>query len=88
MNKSQWIQHDHSMHPPTNVSVYLNEFIEKHDTLLNIILEGLPKNVITIVPIAITFQHRHQISESNASKTFNINRHQLPLCPCFLSHIL
>ncbi len=33
INKSQWIQQDHSMHPPTNVYVDLNEFIEKHDTL-------------------------------------------------------
>jgi len=33
VNKSQWIQWNHSMHPPTNVYVDLNEFIEKHDTL-------------------------------------------------------
>ncbi len=33
INESQWIQQDHSMHPPTNVYVDLNEFIEKHDTL-------------------------------------------------------
>jgi hypothetical protein len=35
VNKSQWIQRNHSMHPPTNVYVDLNEFIEKHDTLQN-----------------------------------------------------
>jgi hypothetical protein len=33
INKSQWIQRNHSMHPPTNVYVDLNEFIEKHDTV-------------------------------------------------------
>jgi hypothetical protein len=31
------------MHPPTNVYVDLNEFIEKHDILQDITLEGLPK---------------------------------------------
>jgi hypothetical protein len=38
VNESQWIQQDRSMHPPTNVYVDLNEFIEKHDTLQNITL--------------------------------------------------
>jgi hypothetical protein len=52
---------DHSMHPPTNVYVDLNEFIEKHDTLQDITLEGLPKNVIPIIPISRTFQYHHQI---------------------------
>jgi hypothetical protein len=28
VNESQWIQQDHSMHPPINVHVDLNEFIE------------------------------------------------------------
>ncbi len=50
---------------------------------IKIILEGLPKNVIPIVLIFITFQHHHQILESNASKTFNINRYQLPLAHAF-----
>jgi hypothetical protein len=49
------------MHPPTNVYVDLNEFIEKHDTLQDITLEGLPKNVIPIIPISRTFQYHHQI---------------------------
>jgi hypothetical protein len=47
------------MHPPTNVYVDLNEFIEKHDTLQDITLKGLPKNIIPIVPISKTFQHHH-----------------------------
>ncbi len=38
INKSQWIQRNHSMHRPTNVYVDLNEFIKKHDTLQNITL--------------------------------------------------
>jgi hypothetical protein len=38
INESQWIQQDHLMHPPTNVYVDLNEFIEKLDTLQNITL--------------------------------------------------
>jgi hypothetical protein len=49
------------MHPPTNVYVDLNEFIKKHDTLQDITLEGLPKNVIPIVSIFKTFQYHHQI---------------------------
>jgi hypothetical protein len=62
INKSQWIQGGHSMHPPTNVYVDLNEFIIKYDTLENITLQGLPKNVIPIILISKTFQHHHQIS--------------------------
>jgi hypothetical protein len=82
-NKSQWIQGDHSMHPPTNVYVDLNEFIKKHDTLQDITLESLPKNVIPIVLISKTFQYHHQISKSNTTKTFNINRYQLSLALAF-----
>jgi hypothetical protein len=37
----------------------LNEFTEKNDTLQDITLKGLPKNVIPIVPISKTFQHHH-----------------------------
>jgi hypothetical protein len=77
VNKSQWIQQDHSMHPPTNVYVDLKEFIKKHDTLHDITLEGLPKNVTPIVLISKTFQYHHQIPQSNTSKTFYINRYQL-----------
>jgi hypothetical protein len=69
------IQQDNSMHLPMNVYVDLNEFIEKHDTLQGIALEGLPKNVISIILKYKTFQFHHQISKSNASKTFNINRY-------------
>jgi hypothetical protein len=71
------------MHPPTNAYVDLNEFIKKHDTLQDITLEGLPKNVIPIVLISKTFQCHHQIPQSNTSKTFNINRYQLWLAPIF-----
>jgi hypothetical protein len=51
ISESQWIERDHSMHPPTNVYVDLNKFIKKNDTLQDITLEGLPKNVIPIKPI-------------------------------------
>jgi hypothetical protein len=63
INKSQWIQGDHSMPPPINVYVVLNKFIKKHDTLQDITLESPPKNVIPIIPISITFQYHHQISK-------------------------
>ncbi len=65
------------MHPLTNVYVDLNQFIKKYDSLQDITLEGLPKNVIPIVLISKTFQYHHQIPQSNTSKTFNINRYQL-----------
>ncbi len=71
------------MHPPTNVYVYLNEFIKKNDALQDITLEGLSKNVIPIIPISIPFQYHHQILESNTSNTFCINRYQLPLALAF-----
>jgi hypothetical protein len=78
MNEFQWIQRDYSMHPPTNIYLDLNEFI-KHDTLQDITLKSLPKNVISIVSISGTFQYHHQIRKSNTSKTFNINIYQIPL---------
>jgi hypothetical protein len=49
------------MHPPTHVYVDLTEFVKKHDILQDITLEGLPKNVIPIVPISKTFQYCYQI---------------------------
>jgi hypothetical protein len=61
INKSQWIQRNHSIHPPTNFYVDLNELIEKHDILQDITLKGLPKNVIPIISISRTFQYHHQI---------------------------
>jgi hypothetical protein len=62
INESQWIQWDHSMHSPTNVYVDLNEFIEKHDTLQDITLKGLPKNVIQYLePFNIITKYQNQI---------------------------
>jgi hypothetical protein len=55
----------------------------KNDTLQEITLEGLPKNVIPIVLISKTFQYHYQIPQSNTSKTFNINRYQLLLALVF-----
>jgi hypothetical protein len=54
INKSQWIQQNHSMHPPTNVYVDLNKFIEKMP-LYKRTLEGLPKNVVSIISISEPF---------------------------------
>jgi hypothetical protein len=71
------------MHPPTNVYVDLNEFIEKHDILQSITLKGLLKNVIQIILISITFQYHHRIPYSNISKTFNMNRYQLSFALAF-----
>jgi hypothetical protein len=39
--------------------------------------------VVTIAPITRNFQYHHYREESNTSKTFNINRYQVPLAPTF-----
>jgi hypothetical protein len=68
----------------SNMDDHLNEFNEIDlsdglnrfsDEMLfdNIELEGLPKNVIPIIPISRNFQYHHHILESNTSKTFTIN---------------
>jgi hypothetical protein len=71
------------MHSPINVLVNFNDFIEKNIKLQNIKLKGLFKNVVPIIPISMNFQYHHHILKSNTSKTFTINRHQLPLAPTF-----
>jgi hypothetical protein len=63
------------MHPPINVLVNFNDFIEKYIKLQNIQLEALPKNVIPLIPISSNFQYHHHILDSNTSKTFAINRY-------------
>jgi hypothetical protein len=75
----EWTHDDVTMHPPINVFVNFNDFIEK-----NIKLKGLLKNVIPIIPISRNFQYHHHILELNSSKTFIINNVD---CPSFLSHI-
>jgi hypothetical protein len=80
----EWIQKDVTMHPPINVFVNFNDFIEKNIKLQNIKLEGLPKNVIPIIAISRNFQYHHHILELNTFKTFKINNAN---CPSFLSHI-
>ncbi len=82
--KSHWIQHDNLMHPPINVPINFNEFIQKHEMLQKINLKGLPKNVIPIAPIIRNFQYHHSIRRSNTSQTFNINRFQLPRASFFV----
>jgi hypothetical protein len=56
------------------IKSYKNMIIYK-----NITLEGLPIDVILIIPILKHFWYHHFIQESNTSKTFNINIYQLPL---------
>ncbi len=59
--KPKWIQKDVTMHPPINVLVNFNDFIEKNIKLKNIKLKGFPRNVILKYPYlqcatnAITF---------------------------------
>jgi hypothetical protein len=57
----EWIQKNIMMHPPINILVNFNNFIEKHVNLQDIILENLPKNVIPIGFISRSFQYHHQI---------------------------
>jgi hypothetical protein len=80
---SKLIQRDITMHPPINLLVNFNDFIEKNIKLQNIKLESLPKNVISIIPISRNFQYHHHILESTTSKTFTINKYQLPIAVAF-----
>jgi hypothetical protein len=79
---SKWIHKNVTMHPPINVLINFNDFIKKNIKLQNIKL-GLPKNVIPIISILRNFQYHHHILESNTSKTFIINRYQLPIALAF-----
>jgi hypothetical protein len=80
---SKWILKNITMHPPINVLVNFNDFIKKNIKLQNLKLKGFPKNVIPIIPISRNFQYHHHILESNTSKTYIINRYQLPLALAF-----
>jgi hypothetical protein len=71
------------MHLTTNVIVALYKFIQKCDTLQNITLVGLPKNVILILPISRNYQYHQYIVKSNISKTFNISICHLPFAFTF-----
>jgi hypothetical protein len=41
IKKIDWIHYDELMHPPMNILVNFNEFIEKNGTLQNITFQGL-----------------------------------------------
>jgi hypothetical protein len=71
------------MHPPINVLIDFNEFIQKHEMLQDLNLKGLPKNVIPITSITRNCQYHHSIQGSNTLKTFNISCYQLPFIPTF-----
>jgi hypothetical protein len=81
--KSHWIQYDELIHPLVNVFIDFNEVIQYHETLQDITLEGLSKNVILIAPIIKNFQYHHLVQESNTFKTFNISQYQLPFALAF-----
>jgi hypothetical protein len=69
---SKWILKNITMHPTINVLVNFNDFIiKKNLKLQNLKLEGLPKNVIPIIPISRNFQYHHHILESNTSNVYN-----------------
>jgi hypothetical protein len=80
---SEWIQKDITMDPLVSVLINFDNFIENNTKLQNIKLEGLPKKVIPIIPISRNFQYHHHILELNTSKTFTINRYQLPIALAF-----
>jgi hypothetical protein len=67
----EWVQKNYTMHPPINVLINFNEFINKHKNLQNITFDGLLTNVIPIAPISRNFQYNHYIPKSNTSKNFN-----------------
>jgi len=50
------------MHSPINVHINFH-FKQKHITLQDINVKGLPKNVITIAPITEKFKYHHFIQE-------------------------
>jgi hypothetical protein len=80
---SKLIQRDITMHHAINVLVNFNDLIEKNIKLQNIKLEGLPINVISIIPMSRNFQYHHHILESNTCKTFTINKYQLSIALAF-----
>jgi hypothetical protein len=48
--------------PPLHILVDLNFFINDHKSSLNdIIIEGLPKNIVSIIPIFRSFDYIHEI---------------------------
>jgi hypothetical protein len=57
----EWIQNGFTMHPPINVLVNFNEFVNTHINLQNITFNGLTTNVILIAPISKSFEYHHQI---------------------------
>jgi hypothetical protein len=80
---SKIFHHDYLMHPPINILIDFNEFIQKDETLQDINLKGLLQNITPIAPIIKIFQYYHQVQGSNTSKTFNINHYQLTLILTF-----
>ena len=62
----------------------LNPFIDDHKTSLNdIMIEGLPKNIVPIVPVSRSFDYIHEIEGPQYSKNFSIKRRQNPLSLAF-----
>jgi hypothetical protein len=76
---SKWMQKYITMHPPINVLVNFNDFIEKKHKITRPLLKCCTNNV----PKWRNFQYHHHILESNTFKTFIINKYQLPFAPTF-----
>jgi hypothetical protein len=70
--------------PPLHILVDFNSFINDHkSSLSNIMIEGLPKNIVPIVPISRSFDYIYEIEGPQYSKKNSIKRRQIPLSPIF-----
>jgi hypothetical protein len=70
--------------PPIHILVDFNSFINDHKSSLNdIMIEGLSKNIVSIVPISRSFDYMHEIEGPQYSKKFSIKRRQIPLSLAF-----
>jgi hypothetical protein len=50
---------------PLHVFIYFDPFVNDYKSILNdIIIEGLPKNIVHIVPTSKSFFYKHKIEGS------------------------
>jgi hypothetical protein len=78
LDSLQWI--DAPMHEHFGRFYWVHRkkrYITKHNS------QGLTKKCGDYSPITRNFQNHHYGEESSTSKTFNINRYQVPLAPTF-----
>jgi hypothetical protein len=70
---------------PLHILVNFNSFINNYKSSLNdIIIEGLPKNIVPIIPISRSFDYIHEIKGPQYSKKFSIKRTQFYLALLFV----